>query len=191
MLLLLAPASDRLLIAPKRQRQDLAILAHAHEPLDRDEPFDLLELRPQADGDVEILLHAIRLGFDFEDNRIHRSVSFLIHRSRRIGIAGGSPSSGRDPPILKSIGIGSPGRPAILPGPGEHLEVGTFTERFDTAVGLVWFPAMFTPRRNDQLRDAGAATAGVPAGRKKTQLGVGARPEAEAGKETLLIMRRV
>src|ERR1700730_4971242 len=74
MLLLLAPASDRLLIAPKRQRQDLAILAQAHEPLDRDEPFDLLELRPQAGGDVEILLHAIRLGFDFEDNRVHRSV---------------------------------------------------------------------------------------------------------------------
>src|SRR6266446_1611005 len=74
MLLLLAPACDRVLVAPERQRQDLAILAQAREPLNRDEPFDLLELRPQAGGDVEILLHAIRLGFDFKDNRVHRSV---------------------------------------------------------------------------------------------------------------------
>src|SRR5882724_6571608 len=74
MLVLLAPARDRVLIAPKRQRQDLAILAQAPEPFDRNEPLDLLELRPQAGGDVEILLHAIWLGFDFEDNRIHRSV---------------------------------------------------------------------------------------------------------------------
>src|SRR6266481_4694686 len=99
MLLLLAPACDRVLIAPERQRQDLAMLAQAREPLDRDEPFDLLELRPQAGGDVEILLHAIRFRFDFEDNRVHRWASFLVHSSRRIGIAGGCPSSDRYPPI--------------------------------------------------------------------------------------------
>src|SRR6266850_5751243 len=94
MLVLLAPARDRVLIAPKRQRQDLAILGQALEPFDRDEPFDLLELRAQPGGDVEILLHAIRLGFDFEDNRVHRSVELpsprvAAHRdSWRIAIVG-------------------------------------------------------------------------------------------------------
>src|SRR6266481_3415596 len=119
MLLLLAPACDRVLIAPKRQRQDLAILAQAREPLNRDEPFDLLELRPQAMSRYS----CTRSGSGSTSKitaYIDRS-SFLVGRLRRIGIAGGSPSSRRYPPILKSVGNGSPGRPTILPGPGEHL----------------------------------------------------------------------
>jgi hypothetical protein len=79
MLLLLAPAGDRLLIAPKRQRQDLAVLAQAPEPLDRDEPIDLFELWSQAGGDFELVLQAVRLGLDFEDNCMHR----LLLRDRR------------------------------------------------------------------------------------------------------------
>src|SRR5439155_24640876 len=126
MLRLFAPPSDRGLIAPERQRKDLAILTEAREPLDRYKTFDLLEFRPQAGSGVEILLHTIRLGFDFENNRVHRSVAFLVWKLRRIRIARGAPSSGRYPPILESIGIGSPGQPTIVPGPGEHLEVGTF-----------------------------------------------------------------
>jgi hypothetical protein len=75
--------------------------------------------------------------------------SFLASSRPRIGIAGGTPSSGRYAAILKSIGLGSPGQPTIMPGPGKYFEIGTFAERFDALVGLVRFPAVFPPRRDN------------------------------------------
>src|SRR3970040_1031369 len=51
----LAPAFDRLLIAPDRKRQRLALVCETFEPLDRDEPVKLLELRPELFGQIEIL----------------------------------------------------------------------------------------------------------------------------------------
>ena len=51
-----APALDRRLVAPERQRDVLAGLGQALEALDRDEPVDPLELGPQLGREVEVVL---------------------------------------------------------------------------------------------------------------------------------------
>jgi hypothetical protein len=43
---MVAPAGDRVLVAKERQREHLARIGQALEPLDRDEPVDLLEVCP-------------------------------------------------------------------------------------------------------------------------------------------------
>ena len=45
-----APALDRILIPPERERQDLAVIREAGETLDRYEAVDFLELGPQIRG---------------------------------------------------------------------------------------------------------------------------------------------
>src|SRR5262245_17796980 len=56
MLGVVAPARHRVLVAPERQRQHLAGIGDALEALHRDEALDLLELRPQPSGMIEIAL---------------------------------------------------------------------------------------------------------------------------------------
>src|SRR5436190_19554158 len=56
MLDLIAPAGDRRLVAPERQRQHLVGIGDALEALDGDEAVDLLQLGAQAGGVLEIAL---------------------------------------------------------------------------------------------------------------------------------------
>ena len=51
-----APALDRRLVAPERQRDVLAGLGQALEALDRDEAVDPLELGPELGREVEVVL---------------------------------------------------------------------------------------------------------------------------------------
>src|SRR3970282_1646321 len=67
----LAPAFDRLLIAPDRKRQHLALVCETFEPLDRDEPVKLLELRPELFGQIEILPLPPGRGNDIKYHRNH------------------------------------------------------------------------------------------------------------------------
>src|ERR671918_1832917 len=72
----IAPRPDRRLVAPERQRQQLARLPQALEPFHRDEAVDRLELRAQGGGDVQVLLPALRLGPDLEDHGYHGLLPF-------------------------------------------------------------------------------------------------------------------
>ena len=84
MLLELAPAAHRFLVAPERQGQDLAGLREALEALDRDEAVDLREQRPQPRGGVEIGVLAIGPGLGLEDHRDHGSTLSRKVRSSAI-----------------------------------------------------------------------------------------------------------
>src|SRR3546814_11781717 len=61
------PSLDRLLVAPEGQRQNLTLDRQAGEPLDGDEAVDLLELRPERGGDVEVILVMVGLGLTLEN----------------------------------------------------------------------------------------------------------------------------
>src|SRR5690606_37582648 len=66
-----APAPDRLFVAPNRERQELAGFAQALEPLHRYETVDRLEFLHQRGGDLQIAL-ALALGRpDLEDDGNH------------------------------------------------------------------------------------------------------------------------
>src|SRR3546814_3798217 len=65
------PSLDRLLVAPEGQRQNLTLDRQAGEPLDRDEAVDLLELRPERGGDVEVILVMVGLGLNLENYSVH------------------------------------------------------------------------------------------------------------------------
>src|SRR5258706_5119179 len=52
----LAPAGERFLIAPELQRQQLVGVGQTLKALDRNEPVDLFQVRPQRRGDVQIFL---------------------------------------------------------------------------------------------------------------------------------------
>src|SRR5262249_62203429 len=80
-----APTRDSLLVAPERQRQDLALLRQALKALDRDEAVDLLELGAQFCGEIEIVLAPARSGLDLENDGIHRS--FLLAAPRVNAVA--------------------------------------------------------------------------------------------------------
>src|SRR5688572_19483132 len=67
----IAPARDRVLVAPEGEGEDLALVAQALEPLDRDEAVDLLELGLQRGGQVEIVAAVIGVGPDFENDGDH------------------------------------------------------------------------------------------------------------------------
>jgi hypothetical protein len=66
-----APMGDGGLIAPDRQRQQMALAAPAFEALDRDEAVDLHEFRPQRPGDVEIAVELGRFRLRLEDHCEH------------------------------------------------------------------------------------------------------------------------
>src|SRR5216683_4913899 len=66
-----APAPHRVLVAPERERQELALVRKARETLDRDESVDSLELRPQPRRKIEILLFLARSRKDFEYHHDH------------------------------------------------------------------------------------------------------------------------
>ena len=66
-----APGGDGFLIAKERQRQDLAFLGQALEPLDRDEAVDGFQDRLQFGRKVEIFLLVLRLRPDFENHGDH------------------------------------------------------------------------------------------------------------------------
>ena len=71
----IAPLLHGRLVTPERQRQELAGFAQAFEPLDRDEPVDMLELELQRRGDVEIARLAALGEPDLEDDRDHGRTS--------------------------------------------------------------------------------------------------------------------
>jgi hypothetical protein len=72
MLLQRAPACDCSLVPEHRQREDFSGFAEAFEALDRNETINLFQQGPQAGGNVEIFLFAVRLGPHFENDRNHR-----------------------------------------------------------------------------------------------------------------------
>ena len=67
-----APRRDRGLIAPERQRQELAGLAQAFETFDRDEAVDRLQLRAQGGSDIQIFPPALGPRPYLEDDSDHR-----------------------------------------------------------------------------------------------------------------------
>src|SRR4051812_43469727 len=70
-MLLIAPALHGILVAPERQRQQLARVGDALETLDRDEAVDRLELRPQRCGNGQVVVLAAGRGPHLEDHRNH------------------------------------------------------------------------------------------------------------------------
>ena len=79
-----APADERLLVAPGRQRQDPALRAATAETLIVDETFDPLDFRLQEPGEREILVPALGLRLDLEDHSEHReSPPWLAQRDGR------------------------------------------------------------------------------------------------------------
>src|SRR5581483_8765214 len=69
----LAPAQDRRLVPPERDRDELAGVVDALEPLHRDKAVDLLQIAAQPGREVEILLRPAVARLDLEDYRDHRS----------------------------------------------------------------------------------------------------------------------
>ena len=67
----IAPGLYRLLVAEKRQRQHLARFGKAFKALNGNKPIDCLKQRPQRCCNVQVVLLAVRLRPDFEDNRDH------------------------------------------------------------------------------------------------------------------------
>src|SRR3546814_17582025 len=65
------PSLDRLLVAPAGQRQNLTLDRQAGEPLDGDEAVDLLELRPERGGAVEVILVLVGLGMNLSNQTVH------------------------------------------------------------------------------------------------------------------------
>src|SRR6266511_2563578 len=51
-----APAPNRLLVSPERERQELVLVRKARKAFHGDESVDSLELRPQPRGNIQILL---------------------------------------------------------------------------------------------------------------------------------------
>jgi hypothetical protein len=51
----LPPGVDCRFVTPEGEREDLARLGEALEPLDRDESVDVVEEWPELGGDIEIL----------------------------------------------------------------------------------------------------------------------------------------
>src|SRR3954463_13179787 len=68
------PPHHRFLVAPRRVRQQPAGLDLALEPLVVDEAVDRAQDRLQPHRELQILLVAFRLAFDFEDHGKHRSL---------------------------------------------------------------------------------------------------------------------
>ena len=66
-----APRRDRRFVAPERERQELGVVGQALEPLDAEEPVDVLQLGLQLGGDVEIGLLVAVGRPDFEDDGDH------------------------------------------------------------------------------------------------------------------------
>src|SRR6266849_8495430 len=67
----IAPCGESILIAEKRQRQDLALLGQALEAFDRNKAVDGFQNGPQLRREVEIFLLVVRLRPDFEDYSYH------------------------------------------------------------------------------------------------------------------------
>ena len=80
----LSPADDCLLVAPKRQRQDLAGLGQTFEAFDRNEPIDLLQQRFELGCEVEIGFSLIRMGFNLENDGDHVRLSSPGTASRKL-----------------------------------------------------------------------------------------------------------
>src|SRR4051794_20796464 len=73
-----APGRNGRVVAPERQRQDLALLGQALEPLDRDEAVDGLQDRLQVGREVEISLAVFRLRPALEDHGDHERLPWLF-----------------------------------------------------------------------------------------------------------------
>src|SRR5882757_8607156 len=67
----IAPGLDGGFVAKERQRQDLALLGQALEPLDRDKAIDGFQHRPELGRKVEIFLLVLRLRPDLENHCNH------------------------------------------------------------------------------------------------------------------------
>src|ERR1700753_835958 len=72
MLIHLPPLLHSLLIAPERQRQNLARCAQALKALNRDKAFDLIQHRAQMGRDIEIGLLMLRVRHHLENHCNHR-----------------------------------------------------------------------------------------------------------------------
>src|SRR5436189_6205245 len=80
--LLVAPAFHGILVAPERQRQELARVGERLETLDGNETIHLFQIGLQRRGDVEIVLLAAGGGPHLEDHGNHR---VLLTRLRICG----------------------------------------------------------------------------------------------------------
>src|SRR6476646_3627809 len=81
-ILLVAPVLHRILVAPERQRQELARIGERLKTLDGNEPIDLFQIGLQRRGDVEIVLLPAGGGPYLEDHGNHR---VLLTRLRICG----------------------------------------------------------------------------------------------------------
>src|SRR3954453_20267477 len=81
-ILLVAPTLHRILVAPERQRQELAWVGERLETLDGNEAIHLFQIGLQRRGDVEIVLLAAGGGPHLEDHGNHR---VLLTRLRICG----------------------------------------------------------------------------------------------------------
>src|SRR3954451_498874 len=73
-----APLGQRRLVAPDRQRQDLAGLGQALEPLDRDEPVDVGQMAAQLGRHVEIVPAVLGERPDLENDGDQKSPPFFF-----------------------------------------------------------------------------------------------------------------
>src|SRR6266568_2040965 len=74
----LSPGCNSLLIAPEREREQLAGLSQALEALDGEKAINLLKQRPQARRNIKILLSVPILWTDFKNDGDHRD-NFLSY----------------------------------------------------------------------------------------------------------------
>src|ERR1700752_4097881 len=73
-----APGLHSGLVAEERDREHLAFLGQALEPLHRNEPVDLFQVRAQLRRDIEIVVAAGRP--DLEDHGDHRNPHYSTRR---------------------------------------------------------------------------------------------------------------
>src|SRR5690348_15781117 len=79
----LTPASNGLLVAPERQREEIVGIREARKPLHRDEPVHALELALELRGKLQVVALAAIGRPDLEDDCDHASAplpKLMIHR---------------------------------------------------------------------------------------------------------------
>src|SRR5699024_3698261 len=80
MVALLTPSLDRILISPEADRHVFSGSCQALEPLDRDEPVDLFQYRPQLSCNFKIWLHHPLTGLELKYDYNHDTSSQRLYR---------------------------------------------------------------------------------------------------------------
>src|SRR5690606_25436536 len=78
-----APAGHGVLVLEEGQRENLARIGEALEPLDRDEAFDSIQKRPQLGGSIEIEGFLPFGWFDLENDSDHDLLPCGVEASLR------------------------------------------------------------------------------------------------------------